>query len=94
MIFKPQDYASRNDLERAIRAEVGDDLVANRKDGHIIEGKKEDLKRKHLSGSASIFGCRVVVTDQPFDKELKSKPKEVPDRGPMKRPKQTIKRKT
>lgn len=72
-IFEAKKYITRDDLEAAIRAEVGMDSADNRKVGHIISGTLEEMKDLGVSDTTEIFGCRGVITDEPTSKVLEKK---------------------
>lgn len=73
MLFQATDYLNRNDLESAIRAEVGDDMQANRTSGHAVQGTRKDLEKLRLDDTKVIFGVRVTITDTPTKQLLKDK---------------------
>lgn len=65
MIIKAKDFKTRTDLEAYITAEFGNSITGNRTAGHIIQGKRAELKKLSLSDLTTIFGCRVKITDSP-----------------------------
>ena len=61
--FLAKDYDSRDELLNDIRAKVGDNMDKN--GDHVIEGKREDLYRLHLSDINQVYGIKCVVLDTP-----------------------------
>ena len=56
-------FLNRQDLEDAIKVQVGTEIEENRKAGHLILGTREELKKLHLSDTSLVFGIKVVATD-------------------------------
>jgi hypothetical protein len=73
MKFYANAFLSRRDLEDYIRIKVGTNPEVNLGEDHIIEGKREDLKKLGLSDTNSVFGCRVEITDTPTDQIIVDK---------------------
>lgn len=78
MEFEANKFLTRRDLEDFIRVKVGTDLEINRGEGHVVKGKRAELKKLGLTDLNTVFGCRVVITDSPSDvailnKKLKKK---------------------
>ena len=65
MIFLANEYSTRDNLEAVIRAEVGDDIAANRVAGHSVTGTREELKTLQLDDRTTIYGVKCVISDQP-----------------------------
>ena len=65
MILKAEDYSNRNELEKMIRVEIGDDMEKNRLDGHIIKGTRKALQKLRLSDRSVVFGMKCIITDTP-----------------------------
>ena len=73
MEFLAKDYLSRNDLEKAIKAEVGEQIQSNKEAGHLIRGTRSELRKFQLSDLNSVFGVKVEITDSPTHQLLKDK---------------------
>jgi len=73
MKFSISAFSSRYDLEKAIKSIIGTDIQKNKDEGHTIEGKRKEFKKFQLDDNCSIFGVRVVITDEPTEKILKEK---------------------
>ena len=71
--FHAKNYLTRVDLDRAILAELGQDIKANKDAGHIISGTKDELKKLNLSDNCFVYGCKVVSIDITTESELKDK---------------------
>jgi len=63
MEFSANQFLNRQDLEDAIKVQVGTEIEENRKAGHLILGTREELKKLHLSDTSLVFGIKVVATD-------------------------------
>ena len=63
MEFSANQFLNRQDLEDAIKVQIGTDIEENRKAGHLIQGTREELKKLHLSDTSLVFGIKVVATD-------------------------------
>ena len=75
MEFLAKDYKNRQDLELAVKSEVGTDIKANKEAGHLIKGTREELKILFLSDTNSVFGVKVEITDSPTHQLVKDKTK-------------------
>lgn len=71
--FLATDYLNRQDLEKDIKAVVGFSAKNNENDGHLVTGKREDLKKLNLDDTKTIHGVRVEITDSPTTEILKDK---------------------
>jgi len=63
MEIQAKDFNTRADLEAYITAEFGNSISKNRDAGHIVKGKREELKKLSLSDLTTIFGVRCKITD-------------------------------
>ena len=73
MTINAKDFKTRNDLEAYIQAEFGGSININRQAGHILSGKREELKKLHLSDLTTVFGVKCVITDLPTKDKIKKK---------------------
>lgn len=87
MIFESKQYRTRNNLERVIQAECGNNVQANRDLGHEIRGTSDDLKRLKLSDTSTVFGVKCVITNE----SKKTKNTKKWNTGPLKRAQRPIK---
>lgn len=71
--FKAKDYLNRQDLELAIKAEVGFDTNTNREVGHTIIGTREEMKVLYLSDAVLVYGVFCIISDKPTKTKLKNK---------------------
>ena len=69
--FKASNYASRSDLENAVRNSFG--LTLEIKDAKI-KGSRQELKRLSLSGSNMFWGIVCEESDPKPAKEVTEKP--------------------
>ena len=63
--MKAKNYKSRNELEKYIRAEIGDDMERNKEANLSITGTRAELERLKLSDRSTVFGIRCEITDTP-----------------------------
>jgi hypothetical protein len=65
MIFNTSDYKTREDLDAAVAAEDGIDIVAGhkkqKKQDFKIVGSADDLKRLHLSVKSLVYGVKIEI---------------------------------
>ena len=73
MIIKASGFIHRQDLEKFIVSELGNDEERNRLDNHVIQGKEEELKRLGLDDSCRVYGVKVISLDKPTREELQNK---------------------
>ena len=73
MQFQAKNYLNRQDLEEAIKAEVGDDSKANKEAGHNLIGTREQLKRLHLTDTTTVYGVFCIISDFSTKDKLKTK---------------------
>ena len=71
--FLISNYLTRQDLERDILAEVGQDIEKNKTEGHLIKGTAHQLKQLQLDDTCAVFGCKVVSTYGSTKADLKEK---------------------
>ncbi len=60
-MIQAKDYKNRAELEKFIRAEIGDDM----KKTEVIEGTRAELAKLKLSDRSTVFGIRCEITDTP-----------------------------
>ena len=71
--FYAKDYNNRGDLEMDINSLVGQDSKDNKKDDHLIEGTRAELKKLSLDDRRTVFGIKCVATDLSTTQILKKK---------------------
>jgi len=64
MTIQAKDFSNREDLNNHIKSEIGDNLILNRQEGHLIEGTKEELEALFLDKYSNIYGCKVKVIEK------------------------------
>ena len=65
MEFKAKNYQKRKDIERDVLKNLGKNIEVNREGGHIIKGKRDELKNLLLDDTKAIWGVSVEITDTP-----------------------------
>jgi len=71
--FLSKDYSTREELNMVISAEVGRDIKVNRNAGHTIKGTRKNLKRLYLDDTSTVWGCKVVITDNTTKKLIEKR---------------------
>ena len=62
-IIKASDFERRQDLEDHVRNKVG--LTPKLKEDYLLKGKREELKKLHLSDRTIFWGIHCEITDTP-----------------------------
>jgi len=71
--FKAKEYLNRNDLEKAIKSDIGINTEKNEMNGHLVEGTRAELKKLFLTDESSLWGIKCKITDTPTTKIINDK---------------------
>lgn len=64
-MIQAKDYENRIELEKYIRAEIGDDMQKNKEANLSITGTRAELERLKLSDTTTMWGIKCVINDTP-----------------------------
>lgn len=71
--FQAKDYDTREKLDMAVTSVVGTDIRANREVGHEIKGNDLELEILNIKDTGSVFGVKIVNTENPSKDKAKIK---------------------
>ncbi len=64
-MIQAKKYNNRAELEKFIRAEIGDDMQRNKEANLSITGTRAELERLKLSDQSMVWGIKCVISDTP-----------------------------